>query len=465
MKDFWTSTFTYAMSSIQFVYSLNNGVEYDLPVEVTDADQVFAYIVNSRMSGMGQTSGGGNQAPRDHGVWLSGDVLTNIILNRSISSTLDCRVTVAIIAVTKPASTSRFWVRQKGVVSFTSAATETKSTAVTGVVDDTRVWPVITGQAAETSSRPASNAALFNSNYTGGNIVLARGDDAGKATANVSYAVVEFGEDWNPVQRLKFFGAVQTPDTEPYVSGSPWAPSPGDPTLTKTISITDAGGTAVGSLARTFMDCQYNWESAGACGNDDRGGTMELTGTNEITVRTSATAGPDLQAYVVHICEWIGGGAGESPPVAQHISHLQVPGENGGAEEAAIAISMPSSYEIEQEDNTSILGMCVSSDGTGAGTPRGSVDFELTSRTQVTATRSESSRTERRAYIVWEWPVGGTRLYRGSRELGVWSANAVLETWASRGEMGTWDPGTATLEAYKFTAELEEGFGEADMQA
>jgi len=120
--------------------------------------------------------------------------------------------------------------------------------------------------------------------------------------------------------------------------------------------------------------------------------------------------------------------------------------------------------EVGSATNALILGASCSSDGVGNTSPRGQVDFALTSTTNVSETRSETSRDERRFYTVFEWPVGLSVVYRGGREMGVWRSSAVLEHWAARGELGTWDSKPATMEAYKFTGELREGFGEAQQQ-
>lgn len=400
--DFWTGCFSKVMPTVAYSVTYTNGVDYDIDPEGVSpgllAEDCLAYLVNSRHSGMGRTSGGANQDPYEHGVWLTGDVVNTITVNRlGISSAVDCRVTIGIVAVVDPNSDSRFWVRQRGPLTFGNSDF-TKSAAVSGVEDATRVWVCITGQQTSNTSRPQSHQGYFTADYSGGNVELARGQTGLGAVG--SYSVVEWGSDWRPVQRLAFTSGDIGSD-----SGSHDTWSFASPTVTNVAPITNLGGSVLIDISRAFPDCQYRINHTSSQGNNDLGEVIELTGVDELTSRTNTTTDSGFKNHVVWISEW-DGHPDATPPIAEHISHFREGGVDGTPEGTEEGVTTTTITEVVSESNTSILGSTVSSDGTGAGSPRGRVDFCLASSTTVDETRSETSRSERRAYTVFQWPVG-----------------------------------------------------------
>jgi len=154
-------------------------------------------------------------------------------------------------------------------------------------------------------------------------------------------------------------------------------------------------------ISHCWMETQFRNAVNSNQGNDDQGETVELTGIDELTLRKSVHASATSKFHVVYISEW-NGPAGATAPIAQHVAgHVDAGVE--GAEEGVVNTTIT---EVGSATNALILGASCSSDGTGNTTPRGQVDFALTSTTNVSETRSETSRDERRFYTVFEWPVG-----------------------------------------------------------
>jgi len=388
--------------------TLLEGTDYTIPVPGLTADRCLVMISSTRASGMGRTSGGGNQQPSDHGVWLGGatDGVTSINLRRNnISGTMNCRVTLQIISVANAASDSGFRVVDRGVVTFGSVDSVAQGPLVDtmnggfndAAIDTERLVPIIIGQQSDETSRGRTHRGKFTSEFTGNQVVLERGDTG--ADAMCSYALIELGSDWKPVQRLAF--------TSSDAGSNVWLF--GSETLANTFSITGEGGDTLTDISRCWMETQFRNAVNANQGNDDQGETVELTGVDELTLRKSVHASATSKYHVVYIAEW-DGPSGATPPVAEHVSNFvlgvsdgTVPYEEGGLEEGTITRTITT---VADTSYASILGASCSSDGNGNGTPRGHVDLCLASATTVTEIRSETSRNERRFYTVFKWPVG-----------------------------------------------------------
>lgn len=408
--DFDTECVTVVMGAGASAQTLTNGVDYDVPAGVP-SDGCLFWISSTRKTGMGANSGGGNQQPSDFSVWLgaASDGINTIQLRRNNNSgSVTTRVTITIVSVLKSTSSSRFWVRDQGALSFGSGDTEGVGPSLpdsgtgTGdsVVDPSRIWVCVTGQQTDTTSRARAHRGKFTAEFDSGAAKLTRGHTGAAATA--SYAVVEFSSDWKAVQRLEF--------TSPSDGSGVWD-STGAPTYpNKDLNITqaivaDLGGTALSDISRAFLDPQFRNSTNGNQGNDDQGEVVELTGTNELTIRKSDNANLNAsnKHHVVWVIEWDGLG-GATPPVSRHYSHFVIQEEEGfGVEEGPIDRTVT---EVGNLTNACVIGASSSCDGTGNGTPRGNVDVCLTSATVVRETRSETNRWERRAYSVFEWPLG-----------------------------------------------------------
>lgn len=433
MADFATTCVSKVMTTSQAAVTLTNGVDYTVPGGV-QADGCLFWISSTRKTGMGSSSGGGNQQPSDFGVWLgaASDGITNIQLRRNnVSTTENCRVTITIVSVTNPTSSSRFWVRDRGAISFGSSDTVVSGPTIPdsgvggggdSVLDPTRVWVCVTGQQTDETNRGRAHTGKFTAKFDSNAAELSRGTSGAAATG--SYAVVEFASDWKAVQRLAF----NSPDDGTNIWDSTGAPTYANKALNIPLAITtDLSGSALSNTARAFIDPQYRNSNRGNQGNDAQGEVVELTGTNQLTIRKSTNRDFGDKRHVVWIIEW-DGPAGATPPVATHYSHWVVQSEEG-AEEGEISRTVTT---VANLNTACVIGGSSSSDGTGNGTPRGNVDLCLTSATNVSEKRSETSRWERRAYTVFEWPEGASGA-RGTFALQAHNPGAVALATGSPG--------------------------------
>lgn len=406
MADIQSTSFSVVMGATASTLKLFSGPDYTIPAGLKEED-CHVFINSSRRQGMGPTSGGGNQQPSDFGVhfFAGTDVINNIVLARSnISLSVNCRVTITIVYVVNPLSLSRFWMRQRGTLTFGSSDTLKAGGPIEGtgtsdaVLDPTRVWVTIAGQSTEATARSRAHRGHFTADFTGGVAEVERGHIGD--VAHASYAVVEFGPDWGPVQRLTFDNVD--------LAGTIW--SSGLPDDADTLAIVaDLGGTALADITRAFIDPQRRNSTAGNQGNEDHGDVVELTGSDELTIRHSTNVDASTKHHVVWVVPW-SGPANATPPIVQRVSEFVAAGAEG-AEEGSI--SRPITPVANLED-ACVIGASSSSDGTGAGTPRGNVDLLLSAVGTVTETRSETSRSERRGYQVIEWPTGAPQEH-GSR--------------------------------------------------
>lgn len=390
--------------------TLTNGVDYTVSSSVP-SDGCLFWISSTRKTGMGANSGGGNQQPSDFSVWLgaASDGINTIQLRRNNNSgSVTTRVTITIVSVLKSTSSSRFWVRDRGALSFGSGTTQASGPALpdsgtgTGdsVVDPSRIWVCVTGQQTDTTSRARAHRGKFTAEFDSSAAKLTRGHTGDAAMA--SYAVVEFSSDWKAVQRLEFTSPSDGSGVWDSTESPPGVYPNSDLNITQAI-VADLGGTALSDISRAFLDPQFRNSTNGNQGNDDQGEVVELTGTNELTIRKSVNNNVASKHHVVWVIEWDGIG-GATPPVSRHYSHFVEQEEEGaGVEEGPIDRTVTA---VSDFSNACVIGASSSCDGTGNGTPRGNVDVYLASASVVRETRSETNRWERRAYSVFEWPLG-----------------------------------------------------------
>ena len=440
-RDVKTTSFSVVMTPSETSLTLVAGIDYTIQPGLK-SDQIHWFINSTRHGGMGTNVGGGNQEPRDHGVVFAdtSDGLTQLVLSRSSVSGSDaCRVTITIWCAVRPASKSAFRVRQRGVLTFGGSEVTKLASSSAGATINGQCWVCITGQGTETTSRGRAHYGSFTAKLLSGTVQARRGVGPGVSGQDdrLSYAVVEFAEDWD-VQRVEF--------TSPDDAVNVWR-GPPNHELNIPVTISSEGGTAVADIARTFIDPQFRNSVAGNQGNDDQGEVVELTGVDTLTVRKSTNSDFASKDHLVWIIEDISTSP-TLPAVVQHLSEYV----DSGAEGAEEGVTSRTVTDLGDLLSTTVIGGSCSADGTTNRTPRGRVDLLHSSAVVVTETRSETGSAERRAYCQMRFPSGERPSVVGSRA-GAATVGAVeggAATLSSRGgaaALGAVEGGAATITA------------------
>ena len=249
--------------------------------------------------------------------------------------------------------------RGVGSLPFGSSDTFVESGSITGVLLDSDVVVVVTGQAAESSTSDAVNTGMITSDWNASSdrAVLKRG--ASGNAAMVSFAVVEFtGVNWSIHRSTHVYDSAGVVETESI------------PPVT--------------SLDHAFLHVQQRTSGTGV---DDQGAEVWLSDTSTVSFLIEPTVttpgGVTSVAWVV-----ANSGDAPSPLHVRHYSGLRSP---GGAEEDVWAeIISP----VLATDRSSIFGETGRSSGTGAQFPRGAIQLALTSSDEVTLTQSDSGATQ-----------------------------------------------------------------------
>jgi len=344
--------------------SITAGVDYEAPANL---DNAFVRIVNTRLSGGGRSSGGGNQNSADWNVSISnpGDLLTSINFDR-YSNSNDTRVTWEIIEyVGAPGGPNEFIVRDQTEIENT--AQSATGAAVAGIVNDANVVPFITGQRGSADDVNNAHLTMHYSSWddTTDAPTFTRGVSSDTAAA-ISYAVVEFtGSNWD-VDRAVYDFSTATGTTE-----------------TVTIDPVDLG--------KTFIHAQ---NTATETGLNDQGVDTRLTAADTVSYSVWVDTDQIGVAWIIENTE-------ADPNKDMVVQHVEGSKAKGGGDAVPWTETISNVWNLS---GTSIMGESATSDGTGTAHPRGSINLQLTAADEVTLWWSDDGQPNNYSFDVVEWP-------------------------------------------------------------
>ena len=342
--------------------TLTNGTDYTL--EDTDDTKWFFRITNSNFTGMGVTSGGGNQNTDDFTV-VPVQSGANTVLTR-VGSTGDCRVDWEIVQYTGTTSDNEFIVREKGVLTLANGVATSSPALPSGISNNNDVVIWITGQAGSNTGRNAPHSALFTAEMGSTTWTATRGN----TTDNVylAYAIVEYtGSDY-------------TVHSESFTVSSA--------VTTHTLS------TAVADTSKTFIHAQNRYDTTVSAGINDASARVYLSSTTALSVRNETSVDLSLKEHVVYIVE--------NPNLTVQRVAAEMAG-TGEEETETVSITQVADTEL-----TSLTGLTSSSTGSGTALPRGYINFNLSSDSSVLLRQSDNGQTSQYSFEVVEWPAGTT---------------------------------------------------------
>jgi hypothetical protein len=377
-QDFFVQRGTEQMSGTSL--TLTAGVDYTAPASNTAA---FVRITNSKHTGAGNNTGGGNQNADDVTVYLSdqSDLTSSFTLSRPSTAGASTRVSWELVEfVGLPGTDNEMIVRDTGTTSLSAATFTAAGATVSGVADDADVVVFITGQRNNNTTTGQYNDGNHTAawNATTSQPEFTRGD--ADVLSEVSYAVVEFtGANWQ-VQRVEnvYEGA-----------GS-----------TETVSITP-----IPNVTQAFIHAQKRI-GTGLNGLDEMGHQVWLSSLGAVSFQLRSGADTPSSHYSV---AWViantqtGDGALRSYQSSGTIA-------TGGPEPNLVSIPIGLGVgETLAIENASIFA---TNDSTGGGTayPRGLYGYAIASSTHYELFQSDTGQnTDYRVEVV-RWPVADTSL-------------------------------------------------------
>jgi len=379
-KDFKVIHGNSVILSGQSTLTLTNGVDYTLEPGVTTED-CFVRIVNTRITGIGRTSGGDDQNLDDYTVQISNpeNILTSFNFERvgSPSYSRDCRVTWEIIQyIGAEGGANEIKVRTAvGGLSTTTTANIVNGISLSNILNKNKAVIYITGQSGSNTGRGEWNECLFTAEFIASSsnwiprFSRGRAEDRGR----VSYAVVEFtGSNWRNIQRVTFNSCGST------------VPIP--------IPLLDT--------TKTFLHCQYRYVTNNDTnsGLDDSGETVEVFSTTQLRSRRTTTTGASSKYHVVWVIE--NTQSTGNYMIVQHISRTRT--DNYGYEEHVWSeeILPP----VRALDEASIQGETLASYDSGTAYPIGSEGLVITNTTNLDRIQSDMGQDCYYAHCIVQFP-------------------------------------------------------------
>jgi len=363
--------------------TLTAGTDYTAP---TNNDRAFIKLTSNRITGTGDTVGGGNQNPDDWSWYISDPEFAggSVAFNRAGTANPQRFCWEIIEYIGSNGGNNEMIVRGVGTLTHTTSSTTVDTSTISGVSDDNDIVVFVTGQSAlDINDRDEINAAYHTSEWISASDIARftrgfTGSDANK----LSYAVVEFtGTNWS-VERVEHtFTADATEETE-------------------TIS-------SVGSTSRAFFHAQFRLDLEE--GLDDSWAEMWLSSTTAVSFRTQNASGalPSQEHAVV----WVVSNSDTNSSTAMNVQH-------GSGTRTSAGVSEGVNNEEDEWSNTitavsdtsqtSVMGMSGRSTGTGVAYPRGAITFYLNSTTVVKSYQSDDGQTQTYRFQVVEWPQSET---------------------------------------------------------
>ncbi len=358
--------------------TLTAGTDYTAPANNSYA---FIRMVNTRLSGTGDTVGGGTQEADDWTWYISDpDFSGGSVAFTRAGTTNPQRFCWEIIEyIGEAGGSNEIIVRKSGTATYGSSDT-TVNGPVSSVNDDNDVLVFITGQqSVETSDQDEVGAGMSTSEWVSASDLprFTRGFTGNDANS-LSYAVVEFtGSNW-AVERISHtFSAVGATETE---------------------SITD-----VGSLSRAFFHAQFFRDAEE--GLDDSGARMWFSATDEISFYINS--GADDPGNTHHAVVWVVRNSDTDTQTAMNVQHKSGSRAKGDTSEGANNEEdewTETITAVNDTAQTSIMGETGESGGSGTAFPRGWISLYLNSESGVKLYQSDDGQPQQYSFQVVEWP-------------------------------------------------------------
>ncbi|MEM3100884.1 MAG: LamG-like jellyroll fold domain-containing protein, partial [Candidatus Nitrosotenuis sp.] len=353
----------------QTTKTLTAGTDYVAP-----QGEAFIRIVDTRLQGLGRTSGGGTQNADRVTAYLSDPDFAggSITFTRISNAAVNDRICWQIIDYQgHPDNANSIKVRKVGTVTYGATATTVDTSTISGIINDNKVVVFITGQSNVDAGTSRWSTAQSTAEWIGASDIarFTRGVADSKANS-LSYAVVEFtGDNWS-VQRVAH-------------------------TFSST-AVEEETITSVGSTERAFFHYQHR-SSITSTGLDEAGAEVYFSSPTKIAFDLENTASP---ASSISGVAWVVSNSqtGSDAMIVQHLSGTRT---STGSEEFTQNISINT---VRSTSTTSIMGENARSTGTGTGFPRGTIAFNLTSTNNVVLITSESDPTQNYRFQVVQWP-------------------------------------------------------------
>ncbi|KKK54590.1 hypothetical protein LCGC14_3083180, partial [marine sediment metagenome] len=193
--DFKVIRGTSIISDAATTVTITEGIDYTLE-SGQDRTSAFIRLTNTRLTGMGKTSGGGNQNHENWAVRIQNpnNLATSITFERD-GSTSDTRVTWEILEyIGVGGGDNEIIVIDVGTTTASGTTSYIDGTSLSNITNTNKVAIFITGQYAVSASRNDIQYALFTSDLVGFGPYTPRFTRSQSVASNdgVSYAVVEF---------------------------------------------------------------------------------------------------------------------------------------------------------------------------------------------------------------------------------------------------------------------------------
>jgi parallel beta-helix repeat protein len=358
----------------QISVTITAGADYVAPT-----GEAFIRIVNTRLTGMGKTSGGTSTTWDDADSWSAyimnpSNLGTSIKFNRHSTDTWDDRISWEIIEYIGPSGgVNEIKVRGVGNVTYATAGTTVNTSAISGISDDNDVVAFITGQASpETTAATGSLWSTSEWLSASDKARFTRGDTGTDAT-DISYAVVEFaGANWK-VQRTQ----------HQFIAAGSWE--------------YEGLTTAVESVSKAFIHTQHRAVMASP-GLDEAGEEAYLYNTTHLALQLQTGATTPSNFYCV---AWVieHNNTNSSAMEVQHIGGSRA---TGGSEEDTWTESITS---VSALNRTSIFCENGRSAGTAATNyPRGSINLQLSTTSSVELKQADTAQAQNYRFCAVEWP-------------------------------------------------------------
>jgi len=374
-KDFKVIHGNSVIQSGNRILTLTNGVDYTLEPGVITED-CFVRIVNTRITGIGRTSGGDDQNLDDYTVQISNpeNILTSFNFERvgSPSYSRDCRVTWEIIQYIGAEGGANEIKVRTAVGGLSTTAISVNGPSLSNISNKNKAVIYITGQSGSNTGTGEWNECLFTSEFiaSGSNWIPRFSRGRAIDTGRVSYAVVEFtGSNWRNIQRITFNSC-----------GS---------TVTIPIPLL--------YTTKTFLHCQYTYVKSADSGLDDSGETVEVLSTTQLTSRRRTSTDASSKYHVVWVME--NTQSNGNYMIVQHISGTRI--DNVAPEEHVWSEAI---YEVRALDEASIQGETLASYGSDTAYPIGSEGLIITSTTNLNRIQSDMGQDCDYAHCIVQFP-------------------------------------------------------------
>ena len=377
-----------------FSRTLTTGAaDYEAP-----SGEAFVRITNTRLTGNGQTAGGGNQDVRDFTAYISdaSDLTTQIVFSRDFNPGINTRICYEIIEyIGIPGAENSFMVLDQNSVSYAADSLTVSGASIpSGATDDDDTVVFITGQAGNNPTflnwNHAMSIAEWNRDYN--QPEFRRGEaEVAPNDNDISYAVVEFiGSNWK-VQHFEYDHVV-----------------PGDDDVQADLTMDGLLGrpNQVTDFSKTFLHTQFISDDGpgggidNSCGLDDCGANAWLSAADTLSFHYDGH--PPLAGALISMTtvNWIieNKKGTETVMQVQHIDGTRT----GGFQEDIFVIPIPT--PVTSLSTTSIWGENARSTGDLPEYPRGAIALQLTAVGTVTGYRSDNGETQTYRFSVVEYP-------------------------------------------------------------